>query len=102
MKKILIIDIETTGFVPEQNFIVEIGIVSLDLDNGNIETLFDKVVRESGMTKEEVILARGHPPFHKTRSLELDKWKFWYMRLTKGAVHFENGKVARIQGRIQK
>ena len=54
MKKILIIDIETTGFSTEKNFIVEIGLVSLNLDNGRIETLFDEVVHEDGITQAEV------------------------------------------------
>ncbi len=54
MNRILIIDIETTGFSSSKNHIVEIGIVSLDLDNGDREILFDKVVCEEGMDLEEV------------------------------------------------
>lgn len=52
--KILIIDIETTGFSKTKNKIVEIGIVSLDLLNGNIETLFDELIREDGLTITEL------------------------------------------------
>lgn len=54
MKKILILDIETTDFSPRTGHICEIGIVSLDLDSGEIETLFDSVCHQKGMTAEEV------------------------------------------------
>lgn len=52
--KILILDIETTGFSPKKNFIVEIGIVELDLSNGNRKIIFDHVMHEKGITKKEV------------------------------------------------
>ena len=52
--KILIIDIETTGFSSTKNSIVEIGIVSLDLTNGKIEIVFDRVFREKKTTTEEI------------------------------------------------
>ncbi len=54
MSKILIVDIETTGFSARKNKIVEIGIVELDLSNGEIKTVFDSLVREEGITKEEI------------------------------------------------
>ncbi|MFT5724148.1 MAG: DNA polymerase III epsilon subunit-like protein [Bacteroidia bacterium] len=53
-KRILIIDLETTGFLNNGGKIVEIGIVSLDLENGNKEILFDSLVRESEMTIDEI------------------------------------------------
>lgn len=52
--KILIIDIETTGFLKQGGKIVEIGIVELDLSNGNKKILFDEITHEKGITKEEV------------------------------------------------
>lgn len=54
MKKIIIIDIETTGFIDSGGKIVEVGIVELDLENGNREIIFDKVTHEKGITKVEV------------------------------------------------
>jgi DNA polymerase III epsilon subunit-like protein len=54
MSKILIIDIETTGFQHQGGKIVEVGIVELDLSNGNREIIFDQVCWESGLTEEEV------------------------------------------------
>lgn len=52
--KILVIDIETTGFQNQNGKIVEVGIVSLDLENGNIEPVFSSVVHERPITKKEV------------------------------------------------
>lgn len=52
--KILIIDLETTGFLKEGGKIVEVGIVSLDLDNGEKEILYDKLVHERPITLKEV------------------------------------------------
>lgn len=53
-KKILIIDIETTGFLQQGGRIVEIGIVELDLSNGDKKTLFDEVCHEKGMTLRDI------------------------------------------------
>ena len=52
--KILIIDIETTGFLNQGGKIVEVGIAELDLDNGKTKIIYDKVTHEKGITKNEV------------------------------------------------
>jgi DNA polymerase III epsilon subunit-like protein len=44
--KILVVDIETSGFSYQKDVIFEIGIVSLDLSSGEITTLFDSCGRE--------------------------------------------------------
>ena len=44
--EILIIDIETTDFLIHGGLIVEIGIVKLDLETGNIEKTYHALVRE--------------------------------------------------------
>ena len=54
MKNILIIDIETTGFLQKGGHIVEIGIVILSLETGNSTVVFDELVREESMTLEEL------------------------------------------------
>jgi DNA polymerase-3 subunit epsilon len=54
MSKILIIDIETTGFLQAGGKIVEIGIVELDLSNGQKKIIYDQVCHEKGITREEV------------------------------------------------
>lgn len=48
--EILIIDLETTGFTPTTGFIVEVGIVALNLETGACKVVFDSVCREEGMT----------------------------------------------------
>jgi DNA polymerase III epsilon subunit-like protein len=54
MSKILILDIETTGFLQQNGKIVEIGIVELDLENGQREIIFNEVCHEKGITLEEI------------------------------------------------
>ncbi len=50
---ILVVDIETTGFGADTDFIIEIGAVSLDLRTGEIATLFDSLIREQGIGKAQ-------------------------------------------------
>lgn len=52
--KILILDIETTGFIQNGGKIVEIGLVELDLTNGNTKIVFDSMTHEKGITLQEV------------------------------------------------
>lgn len=54
MKEILVIDIETTGFINQGGKIVEVGITALDLDTGNKRLVFDKICHERPITREEV------------------------------------------------
>jgi len=49
-KTILILDIETTGFLKAGGSIVEIGIVSLDLDTGEVKPVFNSLLREEILT----------------------------------------------------
>lgn len=50
--KILVIDIETTGFVGQGGAIVEIGIVELDLATGEIKVILDTLLKEDILTEE--------------------------------------------------
>lgn len=45
-KRIYIVDIETTGFSPSRDCIVEIGMVSMDLDSLEMRDEFNEIVRE--------------------------------------------------------
>ncbi len=49
--KILVLDIETTGFLKAGGSIVEVGIVSLDLDNGSTTVVLDTLLREDMLDK---------------------------------------------------
>jgi DNA polymerase-3 subunit epsilon len=48
MNKILVVDIETTGFLNQGGKIVEIGMVLLDLENGEVHTVYESLVKEEG------------------------------------------------------
>ncbi len=50
MKEIAVVDIETSGFQNQGGLIVEIGIVGLDLDTGNIINEFNSIVKEDGFS----------------------------------------------------
>lgn len=66
---------------------------------------FDSETREAieagevqeGMSKEAVLLARGHPPAHRTPSTDQDSWTYWRNRFNRRVIHFEDDRVARIQ-----
>jgi hypothetical protein len=44
-----------------------------------------------GMTKEQVVIARGYPPAHKTPSIDGDKWQYWSSRYVIYTYVFKNG-----------
>lgn len=48
--QIIILDIETTGLDPNQDFILELGMVELNLDNGEITELFNQVFKDPNLT----------------------------------------------------
>lgn len=50
MKKILVLDIETTGFLKQGGSIVEIGITELDLSNGATKIIYDSLCKEDILT----------------------------------------------------
>ena len=56
--KILILDIETTYFLDKGGSIIEIGIVELNLDNGEIKEIFNSLLKESILTQKH-----RKPPF---------------------------------------
>jgi hypothetical protein len=51
--KIAVIDVEHTGGNPNQGKIVEIGIVDLDINSGEITPIFNSLIREKGFSLKE-------------------------------------------------
>ncbi len=51
INKIIIIDIETTGFNPGNDLITEIGIVELNLETGEINPIYEELVKEEGFNE---------------------------------------------------
>ncbi len=49
--EILVIDIETTGFLNQGGKIVEIGMVLLDLSNGGVTSVYNSLVKETGFDR---------------------------------------------------
>lgn len=54
MSKILILDLETTGFLNKGGKIVEIGIVELDLGTSEKKIIFNEVCHEQPITAKEI------------------------------------------------
>lgn len=54
-----------------------------------------------GMTKEEVVTARGYPPIHETPNFNASVWKYWWSRSKAGLVKFSGDKVISIDGYVQ-
>jgi hypothetical protein len=52
---------------------------------------------EQGMTKPQVKMARGIPPFHRTPSPDSPTWTYWNTRWDTMAVYFAGDKVERVQ-----
>ena len=73
------------------------GTSSVDLSKSTkeVQANITRGVVARGMTKEEVLLARGYPPFHETASTKADTWKYWRNKWTTGTVTFENNIVTR-------
>ena len=46
--RIAVVDIETTGFQNQGGLIVEVGVVGLDLETGDINDEFESIVKEEG------------------------------------------------------
>jgi len=55
-------------------------------------------VLKLGMTKEQVVMARGYPPGHKTPSLERDTWTYWSSRFVMQTIVFADGVLTRGRG----
>ena len=70
-----------------------------------IEKFGDKMARKirsgemaKGMTKEQVVMARGYPPAHKTPTLDADTWIYWPSRLVMQTIVFEDGVLTEGRG----
>lgn len=52
MNKILVLDIETTGFNHDKDCILEIGMAELSLDTGIIKPILDKIFKEKHLSRK--------------------------------------------------
>jgi len=72
--------------------------VDLASHSKSIKESIAKGLVTKGMTKDEVLLARGYPPFHATKGVEANVWKYWRHRFATALVTFKDGKVVEMQG----
>jgi hypothetical protein len=85
--------------------IPEIAALMLSTEKTPVEKLPEEVAAavrngdmRKGMTKELVLLARGHPPAHETPSLDNDRWVYWSSRFVKQTIVFVNGRLSEGRG----
>jgi hypothetical protein len=50
----------------------------------------------NGMTREQTLMARGYPPFHRTAGIDADVWIYYHTRVLVDRVRFVDGKVAAV------
>ncbi len=72
--------------------------VDLSVHSSDVVENINKGLVAVGMTKDEVLLARGYPPFHMTKGVEANTWKYWRHRFATALVLFENDSVVEIKG----
>jgi hypothetical protein len=51
---------------------------------------------ESGMTRDQVLMALGYPPAHRTPSLQSPTWTYWENRWATFEVVFDGDRVSRV------
>ncbi|MCP3941732.1 MAG: hypothetical protein GY710_09665 [Desulfobacteraceae bacterium] len=71
--------------------------VDLSRFNKNITNNIKKGIVKTEMSKDEVILARGYPPAHRTASLEKNNWRYWSNRFHQSIYTFKNDLLTKIK-----
>ena len=59
--------------------------------------LIDQGVVDVGMTRDQVLMALGYPPAHRTPALDAPVWTYWQNRWATMQVYFDGDRVARVE-----
>src|SRR5437867_2789487 len=62
-----------------------------------VEKLIEQGVVDTGMTRDQVLMALGYPPAHRTPSLDAPVWTYWQNRWATMQVYFDGDRVARVE-----
>ncbi len=62
-----------------------------------IQKLIEQGTVEPGMRRDDVLMALGYPPAHRTPSLQQLDWHYWENRWHQFIVFFDGEKVDRVQ-----
>ena len=81
----------------EQVFVSEDPHLRLRRMSPTVQKLITQASVEPGMRREEVLMALGYPPAHRTPSLEQLDWHYWQNRWHQFVVFFDGNRVDRIQ-----
>jgi hypothetical protein len=65
-------------------------------DTEKVRKAIEGGVIEPGMTREQVLMAVGYPPAHRTPSLESGVWTYWSNRWATYQVYFDGDRVSRV------
>jgi len=71
--------------------------ISLDkYDTATQQNILNGELKQN-MSKEEIILSRGYPPEHRTRSLQDNTWYYWSTTHNKIKLSFNDNKLTKIK-----
>src|SRR2546428_8442191 len=59
--------------------------------------LIEQGVVDVGMTRDQVLMALGYPPAHRTPALDAPVWTYWQNRWATMQVYFDGDRVARVE-----
>ena len=62
-----------------------------------VEKLIEQGVVDVGMTRDQVLMALGYPPAHRTPALDAPVWTYWQNRWATMQVYFDGDRVARVE-----
>jgi hypothetical protein len=60
------------------------------------EKHIEQGIVDEGMTREQVLMALGYPPAHRTPSLDAATWTYWGNRWETFQVYFDGDRVSRV------